>query len=285
LHGLQLAAVAVVAQAVVSMIQTLAPDLIRRLIAIASSAIILLYDHPISQLAAIALGAILGLAFCRKPRHQLPAPDIPLPRYTTPIALTLFLLLLIAPPLILMSHPYPSLAIFRGFYRTGALVFGGGHVVLPLLQAVTVTPGWIDNGTFLAGYGGVQALPGPVFTFSAYLGALIKPGPQGLPGAALALVAIFLPGLLLALAALPFWERLRVNSHAQALLAGINGAVVGVLGAALYHPLWTTAVHSPIDFAVVLAAAFALIIAKIRPVIVVLLTATSTALLAEFGLL
>jgi chromate transporter len=285
LHGLQLAAVAVVAQAVVSMLETLAPDLIRRLIALLSVVVIIYFDNAISELAAIALGALLGLAFCRKPPHQLPAPDIPLPRYTTPVALTLFFLLLIAPPIILVSHPSPSLAIFQAFYRTGALVFGGGHVVLPLLQAATVTPGWIDNATFLAGYGGVQALPGPVFTFSAYLGTLLKPGPQGLTGATLALFAIFIPGLLLSLAALPFWERLRVNTHAQAILAGVNGSVVGVLGAALYRPLWTSAVSSPLDIAIVLAAAFALIIAKLRPSITVLLTATITGLLAHFHFL
>jgi chromate transporter len=273
-HGLQLAAIAVVAQAVLGMAHTLTPDLIRGLLALIAACIVLFIHHPFSQLIAIASGAALGIVACPRaaPRHYTPF-TISLPRRASLAALALFFFLLVAPALALAVTPSQTLAVFQAFYRTGALVFGGGHVVLPLLQAATVAPGWIDSSTFLAGYGGAQALPGPLFTFAAYLGALLQPKPNGLLGAALALTAIFLPGLLLVLGILPFWNHLRANPTAQSVLAGVNASVVGILAAALYRPLWTGTVKAPADYALVFAASLALIVGKVRPWIVVCITA------------
>jgi chromate transporter len=169
-------------------------------------------------------------------------------------ALAMFFALLVALPVLRYLTPSPTLAVFDGFYRAGSLVFGGGHVVLPLLQAEVVPPGWVSNEQFLAGYGAAQAVPGPLFTFAAYLGAVMQSRPNGWAGAALALVAIFLPSFLLVVGALPFWDVLRTRAAFQAALRGINAAVVGLLLAALYHPVWTSAIHAPADFALALAA-------------------------------
>jgi len=278
-HGLQLVAVAVVAQAVLGMMRTLTPDLIRGAIAIVSGSIVLFMHRPFSQIAAIAAGACLGLLACRGSAVPAAAPiKISLPHRASVVAITVFLALLVVPPLALAVKPSQTLAVFQAFYRTGALVFGGGHVVLPLLQAATVTPGWIDTPTFLAGYGGAQALPGPLFTFAVYLGALLQPKPNGIAGAALALVAIFLPGLLLVIAVLPVWNRLRASRTMQSLLAGVNASVVGILAAALYRPLWISTVEIPSDYVIVLFAVLALIVAKLRPWIVVVVTAAIGAL-------
>jgi chromate transporter len=280
IHGLQLVAVAVVAQAVLGMVRTLTPDLVRGLLALFAASIALFVHNPLGQLAAIASGALLGLVACREATTRPSTPlTIPLPRRASFAAITLFLFLLIAPALALAGRPSQTLAVFQAFYRTGALVFGGGHVVLPLLQAATVAPGWIDTPTFLAGYGGAQALPGPLFTFAAYLGALLPAKPNGLSGAALALAAIFLPGLLLVIGVLPFWNRLRANPTMQSLLAGVNASVVGILAAALYRPLWTSTVKAPVDYVLVLAASLALIVGKVRPWIVVCITAAAGAAL------
>jgi chromate transporter len=279
-HGLQLVAVAVVAQAVLNMGRTLTPDIARGLIALIAASIVLFVHRPLSQMAAIAVGALLGLIVCRgtTPRHSTPL-NISLPRHASSVAITLFLFLLFVPALALAARPSQALAIFHAFYRTGALVFGGGHVVLPLLQSATVAPGWIDTPTFLAGYGSAQALPGPLFTFAAYLGALLQPKPNGLAGAVIALTAIFLPGLLLVIAVLPFWSRLRSDPTTQSLLAGVNAGVVGILAAALYSPLWTSTVKAPLDYALVLMALLALIVGKVRPWIVVCVTAAAGAAL------
>jgi chromate transporter len=256
------------------MARTLTPDLIRGLLALIAASIVLFVHHPFSQLIAFGTGAALGIVACRRAATRTSTPfTISLPRPTSLIALALFFFLLVAPALALAVTPSQTLAVFQAFYRTGALVFGGGHVVLPLLQAATVAPGWLDPSTFLAGYGGAQALPGPLFTFAAYLGALLQPKPNGLPGAALALTAIFLPGLLLVLGVLPFWNRLRANPTAQSLLAGVNASVVGILAAALYRPLWTGTVQAPADYVLVFAASLALIVGKVRPWIVVCITA------------
>jgi chromate transporter len=280
IHGLQLVAVAVVAQAVLGMVRTLTPDLIRGLLALIAASIVLFVHNPLGQLAAIASGALLGLVVCRKTTAHNSTPlTIPLPRRASFAAITLFLFLLVAPALALAVRPSQALAVFQAFYRTGALVFGGGHVVLPLLQAATVAPGWIDTPTFLAGYGGAQALPGPLFTFATYLGALLSAKPNGLPGAVLALAAIFLPGLLLVIGVLPFWNRLRANPTMQSLLAGVNASVVGILAAALYRPLWTSTIKAPIDYVLVLVASLALIVGKVRPWIVVCITAAAGAAL------
>jgi chromate transporter len=179
-----------------------------------------------------------------------------------------------------LIHPFvaratgsQALALFDAFYRSGALVFGGGHVVLPLLQAQIVTPGWVSNEAFLAGYGLAQAVPGPLFTFAAYLGAVMVPPPNGLAGAAIALVAIFLPGMLLVYGTLPFWDPMRTRPAAQAAMRGTNAAVVGILGAALYNPVWTSAVSTPRDFALALAGFLLLTVWKLPPWIVVVLLA------------
>jgi chromate transporter len=279
IHGLQLVAIAVVAQAVLGMVRTLTPDLVRGMLALIAASIVLFVSHPLSQLFAIASGAALGLIVCRGAIARPSALIAVLPRRGSIAAIMLFFFLLFAPALALAARPSQTLAVFQAFYTTGALVFGGGHVVLPLLQAATVAPGWIDTSAFLAGYGGAQALPGPLFTFAAYLGALLHPKPNGLPGATLALAAIFLPGLLLVLGFLPFWNRLRANPAMQSLLAGVNASVVGILAAALYRPLWTSTVKAPLDYVLILAAALALIVAKIRPWVVVCLTAAAGAVL------
>jgi chromate transporter len=282
LHSLQLVAVAVVAQAVFGMVKTLTPDPVRRIIALLALMIVLFFHHPIVQLTAIAIAAGLGLVFCRQ--HSI-APSnhlaITLPRSTSLLAGVLFLLLLLVPPLLLAVHPIHAMAVFQAFYRSGALVFGGGHVVLPLLQSATVAPGWIDPTTFLAGYGGAQALPGPLFTFAAFLGAALLLSPHGSLGASLALIAIFLPGMLLILTFLPFWTRIRVSPRFQAMLAGINAGVVGLLAAALYRPLWTSSVGSMEDLFFVLAAVLALIVAKLPPWMVVAFAAVLGAITTQ----
>ena len=165
---------------------------------------------------------------------------IPVGRATGLAALTLFFVLLLGLPIVQSIEGTPGVALFDAFYRSGALVFGGGHVVLPLLREAFVGPGWISDDTFLAGYGAAQAVPGPLFTFAAYLGAVVKPSPHGVAGAALGLIGIFLPGILILLGALPFWETFRQRAGAQAVMRGINAAVVGLLGAALYNPVWTS---------------------------------------------
>jgi chromate transporter len=170
--------------------------------------------------------------------------------------------------------------LFDAFYRSGALVFGGGHVVLPLLRQAFVAPGWVSDDTFLAGYGAAQAVPGPLFTFAAYLGTAVRVAPNGIPGAALGLIGIFLPGILILLGTLPFWDSFRRRESAQAAMRGVNAAVVGLLGAALYNPLWTTSVRSPADFAVALVGFVLLTVWRTPPLIVVIVCAAAGAGLA-----
>jgi chromate transporter len=176
-----------------------------------------------------------------------------------------------------------GLALFDAFYRAGALVFGGGHVVLPLLQAEVVQPGWVTTDAFLAGYGAAQAVPGPLFTFAAYLGAVVGPEPNGLAGATIALAGVFLPGLLLVVGALPFWDVLRLRPLAQAAMRGANAAVVGILGAALYHPVWTSAILSTYDFCLALVGFVLLTVWAAPPWLVVIVTALAGASLAAVG--
>jgi chromate transporter len=187
--------------------------------------------------------------------------------------LALFVGLFLIPALAAAATGRHDLALFDAFYRSGALVFGGGHVVLPLLQNQVVRPGWVTNEAFLAGYGLAQAIPGPLFTFAAYLGTVMAPPPNGVVGAAIALAAIFLPGLLLVYGMLPFWDALRVRPAAQAAMRGTNAAVVGVLGAALYNPVWTSAVLAPRDLALALAGFLLLTVWKAPPWIVVVVLA------------
>jgi chromate transporter len=198
-------------------------------------------------------------------------------------SLVLFFALLIGLPLLEAAYPSQPVALFDSFYRAGSLVFGGGHVVLPLLQSEVVPPGWMTNDAFLAGYGAAQAVPGPLFTLSAYLGAMMGPEPNGWRGAALCLVAIFLPAFLLTIGVLPFWDRLRQIRTVRAALTGVNAAVVGLLLAALYHPVWTAAIFSPADFALGLAAFGLLVFWKAPPWLVVVLSAFAAAGIERFA--
>ena len=265
LHGLELVAVAIVAQAVVSMQRSLAPDFTRIAIAIAAAAITLLLPTPFATLIAIATGLLAGLLLCRAPdpAQSLDAPPSPISRAAGLVAAALFLLLLIASELPARTTSATLVPLAAAFYRSGALVFGGGHVVLPLLETAVVAPQWLTQSTFLAGYGAAQAVPGPLFTFAAYLGASIGISAHH---AALysftALIGIFLPGLLLITAILPFWSTLRTRPALRSALRGINASVVGVLFAALIRPLATTALHSPADILFALAALALLLFAK-----------------------
>lgn len=277
LHGLKLVAVAIVAQAVWGMARSLTPDRQRAGIGLAAVLIVTLLPTASAQLVAIGLGAVAGLIGCRRPVDaQQSGLSFPVSRHLGMVLLTVFCVLLLGLPLAASAWPGQALALFEAFYRAGALVFGGGHVVLPLLEAQFVEPGWVSADAFLAGYGAAQAVPGPLFTFAAYLGAVSDLGPGGTIGAAIALVAIFVPGFLLLIGVLPFWDRLRCNASARAAMAGTNAAVVGILAAALYHPLWTGTVHAPIDFAIV-SAAFVLLTAwKAPPWLVVMLTVVAS---------
>jgi chromate transporter len=281
LHGLKLVAVAVVAQAVWGMARSLCPDRERASIAAAAAILVLFAPAALGQVGAILLGAIAGLWLPRTTMGQAatsqaadPAPEslaLPVSRGVGIACLVLFLALLLVLPFL---HGLGlGIALFDAFYRSGALVFGGGHVVLPLLRAAVVAPGWVSEGAFLAGYGVTQAMPGPLFTFAAYLGAVL-PGPWGgVAGAMLALAAIFLPGILLLVGALPFWDALRARPRTQAAMRGVNAAVVGLLGAALYDPVWTGAVLRPADFALALLGFVLLVTWRAPPLLVVALGA------------
>jgi chromate transporter len=230
---------------------------------------LLFVPSSVGQVAAIVVAGLVGWRFLPAATSSLhPHVGIQISRRVGAAAWIVFFLLLLGLPLLRLgegdNNPDDAFALFVGFYRAGALVFGGGHVVLPLLQAVVVPPGWISNGEFLAGYGAAQAVPGPLFTFSAFLGAARGPWPNGVEGATLALVAIFLPGALLVYASLPFWSLFRKYPAFQRALSGINAAVVGILLAALYLTIWSQTVHAPADFGVVLVA-FALLVVWKRP--------------------
>lgn len=270
IHGLKLVAVAIVAQAVFGMSRTLTPDQARSSIAVAALALVTLVGGGIGQVGAIIGGALAGLWFCRNGIATTASSlRFPVSRAAAIVSLVSFIALLVGLPLLHATTGSQPVAIFDAFYRSGALVFGGGHVILPLLQAQVVHPGWIGETSFLAGYGAAQAMPGPLFTFAAYLGAAMQAGPGGVFGAVLALVAVFLPGLLILVAALPFWNGLRSKSKAQAAMRGANAAVVGILTAALYDPVWTSAVLAPEDFVIAAFGFVALVSWKLPPWIVV----------------
>jgi chromate transporter len=255
LHGLKIAAVAVVAQAVWGMARSLCPDRERATMAILAALVVSSWPTAGGQVLVIVVAGIAGWRLLPGSGGTgAPRVRVPFGRSLGICALATFFTLLAALPLLRYLTPSPAVAVFDSFYRAGSLVFGGGHVVLPLLQAEVVPPGWVSNEQFLAGYGAAQAVPGPLFTFAAYLGAVMQPRPNGWAGAALALIAIFLPALLLVVGALPFWDVLRTRAAFQSALRGINAAVVGLLLAALYHPVWTSAIHAPADFALALAA-------------------------------
>lgn len=284
LHGLKLVAVAVVAQAVWGMARSLAPDRRRAGIAVAALALVVLLAGAMGQVIAIALGALAGLWLCR---DVVAAPvgmlRFPVSRTAGFVALGLFVLLLAGLPLVAANTGAHDIDLFDAFYRAGSLVFGGGHVVLPLLDAETVTRSWVSKDTFLAGYGAAQAVPGPLFSFAAFLGAAGNLPPNGLLGAAIALIAIFLPGFLLLVGALPFWDAARSQPWAQASLRGANAAVVGILGAALYDPVWIGAVFRPLDFVVAVAGFVLLVVWKAPPWIVVLLLAAAGGVIGAVG--
>jgi chromate transporter len=276
LHGLKLVAVAIVAHAVLGMARSLTPDGRTAGIAVAAVAMVVLIGGPVGQIGAIVLGGVGGYWLCRgSPGPAGPSHAFPVGRTFAVACALLFVGLLVGLPLLRSASGSQGIALFDAFYRSGALVFGGGHVVLPLLK-VEVVPGWLDGGAFLAGYGAAQAVPGPLFTFAAYLGALVSPPPNGVFGALIALVGVFLPGLLVLVAALPFWNVIRGHPAARAGLRGANAAVVGILAAALYDPVWTSAVLDPKDFLVALAGFVALIAWKAPPWSVVVGVVTGT---------
>src|SRR5499427_3010624 len=283
LHGLKLVAVAIVAQAVWGMARTLCPDRERASIAVIATLIVLFSPSSIAQIGAIVLGGIGGLWLCRAGPTKTSADEHVLTKVSRSmalLALAAFFLLLVGLPVLARMTQSQAVASFEAFYRSGALVFGGGHVVLPLLREATVAHGWVNDNVFLAGYGAAQAVPGPLFTFSAYLGAVMQPAPHGLAGAAISLVAIFLPGILALIAALPFWETFRRRAKAQAAMAGVNAAVVGLLGAALYSPVWTTSVNGPGDFGVALTGFVLLTMWEAPPLAVVAVSAIGGIVLA-----
>lgn len=281
LHGLRLVAVAIVAQAVWGMARRLCPDRARAAIAVAAVLIILASTSTLAQIGVIVLGGLAGLGLCQSADLATPG-HMPMrvSARAGMIALASFFTLLIALPVLRHIAPSPPLALFEAFYRSGALVFGGGHVVLPLLREATVAHGWVSDRAFLSGYGAAQAIPGPLFSFSAYLGAIVKGPLHGMLGAAIALVGIFLPGFLILVGTLPFWDNFRRRPNAQAVMRGINAAVVGLLGAALYNPLWTSSVKSSGDFGLALVAFVLLMRWRAPPLIVVIICAIGGATLA-----
>jgi chromate transporter len=282
LHGLKLVAVAIVAQAVWGMARTLCPDRERASIAAIASLIILFGGTSLAQIGAIVFGALAGLWLCRNGPPSAPGHAIvPVSRAVGIAALIVFFALLAGLPL--LRNLDSGAALFEAFYRSGALVFGGGHVVLPLLREAFVTPGWVSDDAFLAGYGAAQAVPGPLFTFAAYLGAVANPSAHGIPSAVLGLIGIFLPGILVLLGTLPFWDALRSKTGAQATMRGVNAAVVGLLGAALYNPVWTSSVQAPGDFAVALVGFVLLMAWRAPPLVVVVVSAVGGVLLALFN--
>ncbi len=283
LHGLKIVAVAVVAQAVWGMARTLAPDRARASLAILAAIAVLASPTAAAQVLIIVAAGVVGWRWlpAAAPPPSLSVP-VPIGRRLAVGAWVVFFALLVGLPLLRRAGAGPALAVFDSFFRVGSLVFGGGHVVLPLLQAEVVPPGWVTNAQFVAGYGAAQAVPGPLFTFAAYLGASMD-APGGIAGAALALVAIFLPSLLLVVGALPFWSLLRARAGFQAALRGINAAVVGLLLAALYHPVWTSAIARSADVALALAAFGLLAFWKWPPWLVVVFAAAGGAALAALG--
>ena len=280
LHGLKIVAVAIVAQAVWGMARSLAPDRPRVTLAGAAALLTLAWPGSLGQIIAILGGGIVGWRLLGTDAAPSAAPPLTIGRRHAIPALALFFVLLAGLPLLARATPSHAVALVDGFYRTGALVFGGGHVVLPLLQSAVVPPGWIGNDAFLAGYGAAQAVPGPLFTFAAYLGTVMQPAPTGWRGGLLCLAAIFLPSFLLVVGTLPFWHALRARRPVQAALRGVNTVVVGLLLAALYQPVWTSAIAGPADFGLAIAAFILLVFWRVPPWLVVLASAAGGAVIA-----
>lgn len=280
-RGLKIAAVAVVAQAVWGMATQLCLDRTRASLALAATLAVLAWPSAMTQVLVIVAGALLGLMLYRTQSHPgiMGHLSVPTSSRSGLIYLALFFALLLGLPGAVRLFPSHTLEVFDGFYRAGSLVFGGGHVVLPLLQAEVVPPGWLTDDAFLAGYGAAQAVPGPLFTFAAYLGAVMGPWPNGWLGGVICLVAVFLPSILLVLGVLPFWEALRKKPAAQAALKGTNAVVVGILLAALYDPVWLKGIHNVSDFMIGLGAFGLLQLWKVPAWLVVILAAAAGVLL------
>lgn len=283
LHGLKIVAVAVVAQAVWGMARNLCPDRERLAIAAAATVLTLAVPSTLGQVGAIVLGGLIGWRFLPGEVVALIPLPIRISKAWSVGSIVLFFALLIGLPLAASSTGNHLLAVFDAFYRSGSLVFGGGHVVLPLLQAATVPPGWVGNDAFLAGYGAAQAVPGPLFTFAAYLGTVMGPPPNGWLGGLICLLGIFLPSFFLAIGPLPFWSWIRLHPVMRSVLKGVNAAVVGLLLAALYNPVWTSAIHVPADFAIAVVALLLLVSWKVPPWLVVILGAVAAGLVGLLG--
>lgn len=278
IHGLKIAAAAVVLQAVVQMARTLAVGPVRAGMAIGAAVGLVLAQGPVAQIAAIVAGGLFGIAMLRDAARD-PPPDLDGPvvdRTSALIALGLFAALLVGLPVLAIALQNPGLGLASVFYRTGSLVMGGGHVVLPLLEGEVVSSGWLDRDTFLAGYGAVQALPGPLFSFAAFVGASQTYGPRGIVGGLIALFAIFLPSLLLVTGALPFWDRLKREGWARGFMAGVGATVVGLLAATLWDPVLIDTIGRPADWALLAAAFVFLQVAKLPPWLVVVGFAVAT---------
>ena len=284
LHGLKIVAVAVVAGAVWGLARQLTPDRPRQALALLAAIVTLLWPTALGQVAIIVAAGLLGWRLLPAAAAPPTPPGAAPVRRSVAIGcwVAFFALLAALPALRGISDAQP-LAVFDSFYRAGSLVFGGGHVVLPLLQAEVVPPGWVTNDQFIAGYGAAQAVPGPLFTFAAYLGAVAAPAPNGLLGGLLALVAIFLPSFFLVVGALPFWHAIRARPAFVRALAGINAAVVGLLLAALYTPVWTSAIGSATDAALLLVVAGLLLVWKLPPWLVVIIGALAGQAVALLG--
>jgi chromate transporter len=270
IQGLKIAAVAVVAQAVWGMAKSLCPDRLRAGLAISAALLALALPGVWGQVGAIVACGVAGWLFLKLP-HQLPTAHrlYGVSKRAGYVALTLFAVLLIGLPFVAAGTASPVWSLVDGFYRAGALVFGGGHVVLPLLQATVVPAGAVTNSDFLAGYGAAQAVPGPLFTFAAYLGAVMSGPINGWAGGLLFLVILFVPAFLLVVGALPFWDVLRQRDGIQSIMGGISAGVVGILLSALYDPVWTSAIHGRTEFGIALLAFGLLVYAKVSPFIVV----------------
>ena len=282
LHGLKIVAVAVVAQAVWGMARNLCPDRERVTLAIAATLLTLAIPSAAGQIGAIIAGALFGWRFLTSADSTKAASPlvIPIGRATAIASLIMFAALLFGLPLLAATTSNHTIELINSFYRSGALVFGGGHVVLPLLQQAVVPPGWIGNDAFLAGYGAAQAVPGPLFTFAAYLGTAMNAAPNGWTGGLICLVAIYLPSFLLLLGTLPFWDALRHRTGVQSALKGVNATVVGILLGALYTPVWTSAIFAPEDFGLGLFAFLLLVFWRVPPWLVVILGALGATALA-----
>jgi len=280
-HGLKIVAVAVVAQAVWGMAKSLCPDRPRAALAVVSALLTLALPGSFGQIGAMATCAGVGVLALRADGPAPPQQGLPVgSRLVGAVSLGIFAVLLASLLIAERDGGSPLLSLLEGFFRTGALVFGGGHVVLPLLQSVVVPTGAVSNEDFLAGYGAAQAVPGPLFTFAAYLGTVMATPVRGWAGGLLFLVVIYLPAYLLVVGVLPFWDNLRRRPKVRCAMAGINAGVVGILLSAMYDPVWTSAIHSRADFGLALAAFALLLYARISPLAVVLLTAIAGGLLA-----